>query len=319
MGQQSCRWRRVSRVPLAYTCTAANFLVCKPLRLLGRFAREPLLHFVIMGAILVVAGRVYQNNNHLYRIEISPGHVAQLTQKYALQYGSAPNADVLEALLSQDIREEMLFREGLALKLDKNDEIVRRRVIQKTQFLMQDLSAPSEPTEQQVDDFYNAHADRYVTPPRATFSHIYFATTNAVSPDEDTEARQRATSVLVLLSNSLARAPHLGDAFPDLYDFAAYEPTQVYRLFGHTPFAEAVFSASIGEWSGPHVSAYGWHLIYVDVREPSTLQYLADIRDNVVKDYFEDAQAAANLATFERLTKKFTIVRKDVAVVRETR
>lgn len=291
----------------------------EPLRLLGRFVREPLVHFVVMGAILVVAGRVYQNNNHLYRIEISPGHVAQLTQKYAQQFGSAPNADVLEALLSQDIRNEMLFREGLALKLDQDDEIVRRRVIQKTQFLMQDLSAPPEPTAQQVDDFYNAHADHYVTPPRATFSHIYFATNNAVSPSEDTEARQRATSVLAVLSNSRARAPDLGDLFPDLYDFGAYEPTQVYRLFGHTPFAEAVFSVPIGEWSGPYVSAYGWHLVHVDAREPRRHQNLADVRANVLKDYFEDAQAAANQKTFERLTKKFTIVRKDAAVVRETR
>lgn len=297
----------------------ASFLVREPLRLLGRIAREPLFHFVVMGAILVVAGRVYQDNNHLYRIEISPGHVAQLTQKYALQFGSAPDADMLEALLTRDIHDEMLFREGLALNLDQDDEIVRRRVIQKMQFLMQDLSAPPEPTEQQVDDFYNAHADRYVTPPRATFSHIYFATTNAVSPSEDTEARQRATSVLVILPNSRARAPDLGDPFPDLYDFAAYEPTQVYRLFGHTPFAEAVFSASIGEWSGPYVSAYGWHLIHVDAREPAMRQSLADVRDKVVKNYFEDAQAAANQATFERLAKKFTIVRKDAAGVRETR
>lgn len=274
-------------------------------RILGGFLREPLVHFVAAGAVLFAAGQVYQAQTSHYRIVITKRHVAQLANEYALQFGTQPDPDTMAALLRRDIHDEILFREGLALKLDQDDQIVRRRVVQKMQFLMQDLNAPPEPTMAQLKTFYAAHGAHYVTPQRATFSHIYFSTDNAG------DAQARARAILATLKNTTTRAPDRGDPFPDLYDFSNYEPEQVYRLFGHTPFSDAVFSAPTGRWVGPLRSGYGWHLLYIDSRQAASRPPLASVLDSVRTDYLQAAQDEQNTRAFDRLAARYTIQRED--------
>ena len=263
--------------------------------------KEPLVHFVVAGALLFVAGRIYEQQTSVYRIVLTSKHIAQLGNDYALQFGTQPDAATLTALIRRDVHDEILYRQGLALKLDQDDMIVRRRVVQKMQFLMQDLNPPAEPTAAQLQAYYDAHAAKYVTPPRATFTHIYFS---ADRPD----AEKRARAVLAGLSDKTTRAPDRGDSFPDLYDFSAYEPEQVERLFGRTPFSAAVYAAAPGHWVGPFRSGYGWHLLYVDARQPQSRPPLSTMRDTVRTDYLQDAQDAANKKAFDELAKKFTIV-----------
>ena len=248
---------------------------------LPRVLKEPLFHFAVLGFLLFLAGRDYETRTDVYRIEVTPAHAAQLARGYALQFGTPPDPATLEQLIQSDIHDEILFRQGKALKLDQNDEIVRRRIVQKEQFLMQNLHGPAEPTDTQLSAYYAAHADRYAAASRVAFSHIFFA----VGAD--------------------------GDAFPDLYDFSAFEPEQVERLFGRTELASAVFTAPVGRWSGPFRSAYGWHLIYVANRAAPTRPPLADVRERVRSDYLQDAQDRANTAAFDKLARRFTIVRAD--------
>jgi peptidyl-prolyl cis-trans isomerase C len=107
------------------------------------------------------------------------------------------------------------------------------------------------------------------------------------------------------------RAPDRGDAFPDLYDYSAYDPEQIERLFGRTPFAAAVFSVTPGRWAGPFRSGYGWHLIYVDALQNTTLPPLSAVRAAVRRDYLQNAQDSANKAAFAELVQRFTVVRDD--------
>jgi hypothetical protein len=275
--------------------------------LLARVFSEPLIHFFIAGLALFAVERVYQNHADIYRIVETPEHVAQLANEYALQFGAHPSPQTLAALVRRDIGDEVLFRQGLALKLDQSDEIVRRRVIQKMQFLMQNLNPPREPTENQLQAYFDAHASRYVTSPRVSFSHVFFSADRG----GEAAARARAEAVLATLSNGTTRAPTRGDPFPDLYDFSAYEPAQVFRLFGHTPLSQAAFSAPTGRWTGPLRSGVGWHLIYIDARQDAKRPSLSSIRDTVRTDYLEDAQDAANKAALDNLTKQFVVVRED--------
>lgn len=263
--------------------------------------KEPLVHFIVAGALLFVAGHIYERQTSIYRIVLTPRHIAQLGNDYALQFGSQPDAATLNALIRRDVHDEVLYRQGLALKLDQDDMIVRRRVVQKMQFLMQDLNPPAEPTTAQLQAYYDAHAAKYITPPRVTFSHIYFSTDR---PD----AEKRARAVLATLNDKTTRAPDRGDPFPDLYDFSAYEPEQVERLFGRTPFSTAVYAIPPGHWAGPFRSGYGWHLIYVDARQAQTRPPLSAVRDNVRSDYLQDAQDRANKKAFDELASKFTVV-----------
>ncbi len=277
-------------------------------QLVRRALAEPLVHFLLAGFLLFAGGLIYQSQTSLYRIVITPAHVAQLSRGYALQFGTPPDRATLEKLIERDVHDEILFRQGLALQLERNDDIVRRRIVQKTQFILQDLEAPAEPTQSQLQAYYAAHAARYRLPVRASFSHVYFSLQQGESA-----ALARARSVLGNLGSGASRAPQLGDAFTDNYDFADYEPDQVTRVFGHTEFSQAVFSAPVGRWSGPVRSAYGWHLLYVSARQPPVQPPLASLRDRVRNDYLQDAQDTANGKAFENLAEKFAIIREDKA------
>jgi parvulin-like peptidyl-prolyl isomerase len=233
--------------------------------------------------------------------------VAQLSRSYALQFGAAPDKATLEQLVQDDVRDEMFFRQGRALRLDQDDQIVRRRVVQKEQFLIQNLHPPDEPTETQLATYYAGHADRYAAPSRVSFSHIYFATGSG----GDAAAEARARAALARIPAGVSRGPERGDAFPDLYDFSAFEPEQVQRLFGHTEFAQAVFTAPLGRWTGPFRSAYGWHLLYVATRAPPATPPLVEVRDRVRADYLQDAQDRSNAAAFDKIARRFTVVRAD--------
>lgn len=290
--------------------SAPDFAVPRMGRIRARLLRvvsEPLAQFAVLGIALFICGRLYEAQANIYRIHVTPAHVAQLSRKYALQFGHPPDRPTLDNLLRDDIHDEILFRQGRALKLDQDDEIVRRRVVQKEQFLLQNLRAPAEPTDAQLSAYYDAHPAQYVAPPRATFSHIYFATDRG----GDTAALARSRAVLANLAPGATRGPDLGDPFPDLSDFSAFEPEQVARLFGRTPFLDAIYSAPAGRWAGPVRSAYGWHLIYVDARSPATQPVLSVIRDRVRADYLQAAQDRSNAAAFDKIARRFTVIRDD--------
>ncbi len=194
------------------------------------------------------------------------------------------------------------------MQLERDDDIVRRRVVQKAQFVLQDLATPAEPTERELQTYYTAHAERYRLPVRASFSHVYFSVAQS-----DAASLARAKQVLGKLNSGVSRAPQLGDVFTDNYDFADYESEQVTRVFGHTEFSQAVFSAAPGRWIGPLRSAYGWHLLYVSARQPPVLPPLSSIHDRVHNDYLQEAQERANDKAFDTLSEKFTVLREDKA------
>jgi hypothetical protein len=262
---------------------------------------EPLVHFVVLGLALFFGGEIHRRAADPYRIVITPLREALLAKRYELQFGVAPDAEQMGQLVERDIHEEILFRQGLVLGLDKDDEIVRRRVVQKMQFLLDDRHAPEEPTEVQLASYYKEHVARYGQPARVTFSHIFFSAEKGPAPD-------RAREALDKLSTGGADPASLGDPFPDLYHFAAYEPEQVYRLFGHTQFADAAFTVPVHRWVGPYESSYGWHLIRVDDRQASVRQTLADVRERVRTDYLLDRQKSANVASFDEVAREFTVV-----------
>jgi peptidyl-prolyl cis-trans isomerase C len=278
-------------------------------RFMTKWLREPLLHFVVAGLALWAAGEMHRRHVDTYRIVMTPQREAHLATRYSLQFGAPPDSATLERLVQQDIEEEMLFGRGLELQLDRDDEIVRRRIVQKMQFLIQDISAPAEPDDAQLGAYYAAHAERYVSPMRVTFAHVYF------SLDEgEAMARSRAQAALDLLADARRSANRsasdLGDPFPDLSYFSAYEPDQVYRLFGRSGFSEAAFTAPVDRWVGPYRSGYGWHLLRVEARQQARRQEFAAVRDNVRSDYLLDAQAHANAIAFSELASEFTVIRE---------
>jgi len=279
----------------------------------GQFAlrvlQEPLLHFLALGALIFVVADVRDGGDDQHRIAIDRARIAKLAQTYTQQFGGPPSPAILRKLVDNDVDEEVLYREGLAMHLDRDDEVIRRRIVQKVQFLEQDLNPPSAPSDAALRAFYDSHHARYVAPPRIAFTHVYF------SPDKggDADARSRALKVLASLDAKTKRASERGDAYPDLYDYASIRPDDAARLFGQTPIAKAIFQIPAGRWAGPFRSGYGWHLVYVTAREPAHLLAFEDARDTVRSDYQADQQDAANRDAFAALKSRYTIIRADAS------
>jgi len=274
---------------------------------IGRILREPLVHFFLVGLVLFVAADAYKRATNVYRIEITPDRVAALELSYQQQFGAPPTPAAREALIDRFVDEEVLFREGLAMGLDRGDEIVRRRVVQKMQFLQQDLQPPREPTEPDLRAWYRSHLSQYSAPARVSFTHIFF------SPDKggDTGAQARAKAVLATLNGTVTRAPERGDNFPDLYDYTGFGPSEAARLFGATPLAQALLTAPTGRWVGPYQSGYGWHLLFISGRRPPQTPPFEAVRDQVRADRLAAGEAEDNRRAFEALKSRFVVVRHD--------
>lgn len=271
----------------------------------GRLLREPLVHFFAAGLVLFAAVEHHRADADLYRIEVTPERASQLIAGYRAEFGGEPSPQRVNQLVDRYVDDEVLYREGLARKLDRDDEIVRRRVVQKMQFLQQDLAAPAEPTEAELAAYYQAHRADYAAPATVSFSHIYFAD-GAGGPQA---GRQRAQTVLRGLSEAIQRAPERGDSFLDLYDYSGFGQDAARRLFGDSEFSRQLFALPPGRWAGPFRSSYGWHLVRVQSVEPSKIPPFAAVRASVRDSLIASRQAAANRESFQALRARFTVVR----------
>jgi peptidyl-prolyl cis-trans isomerase C len=277
--------------------------------MLVALGREPLTHFAVIGAIVFLAVAAHRSASDMHRIVITSARADRLAAQFRMQFGDAPSHAQLDALIARDIDEEVLYREGAALGLGRDDEIVRRRIVQKMQFLQQDIAAPSEPAPVQLRAYFKAHSTKYEAPAQVAFSQIYF------SPDRGGVAAAQARAIAVMrdLDDRVVRAPERGDAFADANDYAAFSADDALRLFGDTEMARNLFRAPVGRWAGPFRSGYGVHLVRVQSATPGRVRRFEDVVDAVRADVMADAQAAQNRAAFSALKAKFTIVRQDLA------
>jgi hypothetical protein len=276
---------------------------------MGRLLREPLVHFVLAGAALFGAwsalhpGAVARDASR--RIEVTDDDVRQMAAAWAAQGRPAPTPDELRGLIEARVREEILYREALALGLDQGDTIVRRRLAQKMEFLFEDVSALREPTEAELAEWFGAHAERFVRPARATFRHLYF------SPDRRGDRSRgdaaRALETLAGAPVDAAVAGRLGDPFM-FQDYFGDRPFgEVASSFGRG-FAEALFRLAPGSWQGPVESGYGWHLVFVDSITPARTPALPEVETQVRAAWVEAQREELRRKALEGMRARYEVV-----------
>jgi hypothetical protein len=272
-----------------------------------RFLRDPLLHFVILGAALfmiyALASGVFSSGD-VRRIEIGPSEIELLAGRFERQWGRAPLPKELRALIEARVREEVLYREALAVGLDRNDVVVRRRMVQKMELMTEDLALLADPTEEELRAFFEEHREEYRIPPRITFSHVYFNTDRRGAAAE--EDARRVLAELRAQTPTPDRAPDRGDVTMIGYDYALATPDEVRRVFG-TRFAEALFELEPG-WQGPVVSGYGIHLVHIGQRVEGRLREFEVVRDRLVEHFNRVRRDRASDALYESLARRYEIV-----------
>jgi hypothetical protein len=268
-------------------------------RLLRRVAREPLTHFLLIGALLF-GGLMAVKSLERPVVRIDAQDLNQLASYWEIQMQRPPNKAELKAIIRDRIDEELLAREALRLGLDKGDMIIRRRLAQKMAFATDDTAAVTEPAEAALRAYYAATAERYAAPARVAFQQVFF------SGDRPAGGAQRAALHALERAQEDNRDPS-GDPFlfPLAYDDVSVG--DLLRDYGPA-FVKALETAPIGSWQGPVLSPYGWHLVRVSVRRQPTAVSFESVRAQVRDAYLAERRADANTAFLQNLRKRYRVV-----------
>ncbi len=272
-----------------------------------RLFHEPLFHFLLLGAVLFGAYAVLNDGNDAAEagvITITEADVDWLIAAWSRQWRRPPTETELRGLINDRVREEVLYREAVAMGLDRDDQIVRRRLAQKMEFLTEDLALMVEPGDSTLQAFYGANADRYRIPEQRAFSHVFFSTDQRGEAAFD--AAQKALAVLKTASVTVARAPELGDRFLQPFVYSLRSEERVARDFGDE-FAAGVFAVEPGDWTGPIRSSFGVHLVRVAEWTAPVLPPLADVIDRVRTDLDVQRREEANEAVFQALLQRYDV------------
>jgi hypothetical protein len=271
--------------------------------LLHRFLGQPLLQFLVLAAVLFGLYLFFggSTGEEEKKIVVSARQIELLSALWEKQWRRPPMPEELQGLVQSFIREEVLYREALAMGLDQDDTVVRRRLAQKIEFLAQDLMAQVMPSEAELRAFYEEHPEIFEEPGRISFSHVY------INLDQHGEESLGFAESLLAELGSGADPRQLGDRFMLQRDYLRKSADEVARHFG-SQFAAEVFELSVGEWQGPLQSGYGLHLVLVERKEEAFLPPLEEVREEVNDEFVSFRRRELNETFYNRLREGYEIL-----------
>ena len=275
---------------------------------LKKLAREPLFHFLAIGTAIYLAYGAFAEpalEETDKTIVVSTAEVEWMQTSWKKRWNRPPTARELDGLIQQYIRESVLYREALTMGLNQHDQVIRRRLAQKLEYLAKDLVALTPPTEEELEAYFAAHQDRYQEPARYTFTQVF------IDPDKRGDATlteaERIKATLIAKGDAIENAGALGDSFMLQNYFPEKDPLEIQKNFG-SGFTESLLELSPGQWHGPVLSGYGVHLVYVShVSEPPTPVF-AEMRERVAENWKTDKGEELNEKFYANLRDRYTIV-----------
>jgi hypothetical protein len=270
-----------------------------------RILREPLFHFLLLGAAIFAAyGLVSKrSSDEPGKIVISTGQIAAMAEGFTRTWRRPPTREELEGLIRDRVQEEVYCREAMALGLDKDDTVIRRRLRQKIEFVTDDVAALAEPTDDELSAFLTAHADTFRVQRQFTFSQVY------LNPERRGANLARDTAQLLAQlqrAGDQADVSELGDSFLLEHKFQSLPASEAVKQFGEK-FAAKLGELSPGQWQGPVESGYGVHLVWVSERTEGRVPALAEVRDAVRREWANTRRSEANEKFYQELLKHYVV------------
>ncbi len=272
-----------------------------------KLIREPFIHFILLGTAIFLAYHFLstRSDNQPGKIVITQGDITSIVIGFSRTWQRPPTREELDGLIRDRVREEVYYREAVAMGLDRDDPVIRRRLQQKLQFVTDDVGATAKPTDTELSEYLKTHPDAFRVDKRFTFDQVYLDPAKhgeRLAQDIDsllTQLRQYRSSDLDLTS--------LGDTFLLEHRFQGVPTTEIAKQFGDK-FATKLADVPIGHWLGPVESGYGKHLVFVEERVDGRLPELAEVRDAVQRDWTNARRLESNEKFFQSLLKHYQIV-----------
>jgi hypothetical protein len=268
------------------------------------FVREPLVHFLAIGALLFVIFSWRGGAAGGDRIVITPGQVDSMVASFVRTWQRPPTEAEMKGLLDDWVREEIATREAMALGLDRDDTVIRRRLRQKLEFASDDSVDATPPTDAELQSWLDAHPDTFRSEPAAAFRQVYVSQERGQAAAEAEALRLLGTLKAAQPSASIEG---LGDSIMLPREVERSSRSQIAREFGEE-FADAVSALAPGQWHGPVASGYGVHLVFVRDRVEARLPPLDEVRPIVEREFTSDRRTRELNATYERLLERYRVV-----------
>jgi hypothetical protein len=243
-------------------------------------------------------------------IVVSAGEIEWMQTAWQKRWNRPPTAAEFDGLIQQYIKETVLYREALTMGLNQHDQVIRRRLAQKLEFLAKDLVALTPPTEEELLAYFAEYRDRYQQPVLYTFTQVF------IDPDKrgDTtlDDAEAIKATLIAQGDAVDDPGALGDDFMLQNYYPEKDPIEIQKLFG-SGFTESLVELSPGQWHGPVLSGYGVHLVYVsNVSEPPAPVF-AELRERVVQDWKTVRGEELNEKFYANLRQQYTVVIEEAA------
>jgi PPIC-type PPIASE domain len=270
-----------------------------------KILQEPLLHFLFLGAAIFAVYSFVSKpaSDEPGKIVITSGEEASMVVGFTRTWQRPPTREEMDGLIRDRVREEVYCREAIALGLDKDDMVIRRRLQQKMEFVTDDVVGQAQPNDEQLIAYLKAHASTFRVQRRYTFSHVY------LNPEQRGENLSRdAAQMLAQLRQIGGKVDveAMGDSFLLEHTFAAMPDSEVRKQFGEK-FAAKLDELTPGIWEGPIESGYGVHLVLVSDRSEGRMPELAEVRDSVSREWANARRFEANEKYFQDLLKHYTV------------
>ena len=257
---------------------------------------------MLIGILLfALYGIVNNNSNKKNVILIDDLDMDNLISKWEMQWKRVPTERELKNLVDQNIRQEIFYQEALKMNLDHNDEIIKRRLAQKMQFLSDDLASINEPTEDELKKYYDENFEKYLRPYSYSFYQIIFTADKRTDPKNDAETTLRDHK-----KASFEEMKDRGDKLPFPYFYDNIDEDRLTRELG-SKFSLALQSQGKNNWIGPISSGFGQHLVFVTGKTIPSRPEFAEIKDALVRDKKYDDQQNFNNLIYQELKKNYDI------------
>jgi peptidyl-prolyl cis-trans isomerase C len=269
--------------------------------LLQRVVRDPLVHFLVAGGLLFAAFAVLHPADNTGGAEGKTILVDKPALMALMQYQSAAfepkyfesrfqslTVQQRKSLIDGYVQEEALVREARALGLEQGDYVIRRRLVQKMMYLMDDAAtAGFAPSDSDLQRYFQTHQAAYRAPATVTFTHV-FVDNEVGHPGGAQKTAQALQQTLERRRAGFADAPAYGDRFAYLQNYVDRTPDFVGSQFGQAFAAEIARLQPSSRWQGPIKSDYGWHLVLLTERKAAAAPKFADVREQVKDDLLRD-------------------------------
>jgi len=280
-----------------------------PMRLRIRaWMRSPLLHFLLIGTALFILYELVSPPRPAApgsRIELTDDDLRQIEMVWVAKWQRPPTPAEWRGLVDSKVREEVLYREALKMGLEQDDIIIRRRLGQKLEFLIEDVSEIHDPSQAELESWYKRNAAQFSLPGRATFCHVYFSPdVRGLRAKADAARAFKALPAGTTCNSSAA----LGDRFPDQSYYAERPPDDVANVFG-TQFAQSLFQLKPGSWQGPVESGFGWHLVLIESLTPARIPAFAEVdRAQVASAWLDSQREETKRKAYDAIRAKYEVV-----------